>query len=93
VDSIPAEKGTGARYKGSGILNVEGDREATLIQPLPNTNINHPRTLIPMLIGTLEPGEYKLVTAVLGQPCEDKAAEDWKCPPVDIVSYEEPLLV
>ena len=35
----------GALYRGSGILNVEGDRSPGLIEPLPNTNLIHPRTV------------------------------------------------
>lgn len=71
----------GALYGGSGILNMVGDRIAMLVEPLPNTNLIHPRTVIPMLIGRLEPGEHRLVCAVLGEPSEQKALVAWNTPP------------
>ncbi len=74
----PLEKTDGILYGGSGILNLEGDRDAVLIEPLPNTNLINPRTAIPMLTGRLEPGEYRLVCAVLGEPDAARALEEWR---------------
>jgi len=71
------EQSGGVLYRGSGILNLEGDRAANLIEPLPNTNLINPRTVIPTLTCRLEPGEHKLVCAVLGEPSPKEAARIW----------------
>ncbi|QHI69328.1 DUF2264 domain-containing protein [Tichowtungia aerotolerans] len=77
------EKAGGVLYRGSGILNVEGDRETQVIEPLPNTNLNHPRTVIPTLTGHLEPGEHQLICAVLGLPDAEQANQVWALPVSD----------
>ncbi len=78
---LPVENGSddpaGVLYGGSGILNVDGDRETTIIEPMPNTNLIHPRTVIPTLVGHLEPGQHRLVCAVLGEPSEEQALIEW----------------
>ncbi len=71
----------GALYKGSGILNIEGDRIAILVEPLPSTNIIHPRTTIPTLTGTLLPGTHRLACIVLGERDPVKARTLWASPP------------
>lgn len=71
----------GAFYGGSGILDLNGQRQAILQEPMPNTNIMVPRTVIPMLTGRIEPGEHCLVCAVLGEPSAAAAAAAWKNPP------------
>ena len=67
----------GVLYGGSGILNLAGDRESKLIEPMPNTNLINPRTAIPTLVGQLEPGEYRLVCAVLGETDATRALKEW----------------
>jgi len=71
----------GALYGGSGILNLEGDRDPVIIQPMPNTNLINPRTAIPTLTGRLEPGEHRLACAVLGEPSPAKVLSAWAAPP------------
>ena len=71
------EEKSGVLYNGSGILNLDGDREAVLIEPLPNTNLINPRTVIPTLTGHLEPGVHRLVCAVLGGPSVESTRENW----------------
>ncbi|MBI9020270.1 MAG: DUF2264 domain-containing protein [Verrucomicrobia bacterium] len=73
----------GALYGGSGILNIEGEREATIIEPMPNTNLMTPRTVIPTLTGRLEPGEHRLVCAVLGEPSGRQAERLWQSLPCE----------
>ena len=75
------EESAGVLYRGSGILNIEGDRAAVIIEPLPNTNLINPRTVIPTLIGRLEPGEHKLVCVVLGMPFPEEATRIWSLRP------------
>lgn len=72
----------GALYRGSGILNVVGDRRPILVEAWPNTNIINPRTIIPMLRGRVEPGEHCLVCAVLGEANSSKAELEWQSPPI-----------
>jgi hypothetical protein len=90
--AAPREEGTarpinespdsrGALYKGSGILNVAGDRIAILVESLPSTNIIHPRTIIPTLTGTLSPGTHRLACIVLGERDSAKARTLWTSPP------------
>jgi hypothetical protein len=71
----------GAFYGGSGILNLEGDRFPVLVETFPNTNINFPRTVIPMLTGRIAPGEHRLVCMVLGEPNMSTAEIEWQSPP------------
>ncbi|WP_394342624.1 hypothetical protein [Saliphagus sp. LR7] len=42
----------------------------------PNTNVVHPRTAVPVLRGTYEPGTAWLVTAVLGTTEPDSPARE-----------------
>jgi hypothetical protein len=72
-----SQNSAGALYEGSGILNLEGDRQAMLICPMPNTNLIAPRTVIPMLTGQLQPGTHRLVCAVLGEPSPEYAVLAW----------------
>lgn len=71
----------GALYGGSGILNLEGDRVPLLLEPLPNTNLLNPRTVIPMLKGTIAPGEHRLVCMVLGESKAEQVEKAWHSPP------------
>ncbi|WP_089230659.1 DUF2264 domain-containing protein [Tropicimonas sediminicola] len=52
----------------SGLRDMNGVREAEVIRAAPNTNILHPRTAIPRLVGRLPAGESLLVTGALGCP-------------------------
>jgi hypothetical protein len=71
----------GALYGGSGILDLEGGRTPKLIEALPNTNLMHPRTVIPTLVGRLAPGQHRLICAVLGVPSAADARKEWLNPP------------
>jgi hypothetical protein len=87
----PADNPQGALYGCSGILNLTGDRKGVLIEPFPNTNLMHPRTVIPTLTGRLEPGDHWLVCAVIGDPSMDDVNRAWLSPPpakplADIIS-------
>ncbi|NLV08977.1 DUF2264 domain-containing protein [Halomicrobium mukohataei] len=54
----------------SGLRAVGGgDRcEPAVTTPVPNTNVQHPRTAVPVLSRSFEPGSYRFATAVLGVP-------------------------
>lgn len=58
----------GSSIGGSGIVNKRGYGQAELIYPNANTNLLHPRTVIPTLRGHLAPGEHWLISAVYGEP-------------------------
>ena len=52
-----------------------------MIYPDPNTNLLHPRTMIPTLTNRLEPGEHLLVSAVFGSTYSEDNLEHWLTPP------------
>jgi hypothetical protein len=68
-------------YGGSGICNLLGERQSRLVEPFPNTNLMSPRTVIPSLIGHLEPGEHWLACVVIGDPSVDEVNRAWVSPP------------
>ncbi|MFT8337097.1 hypothetical protein [Schleiferilactobacillus harbinensis] len=49
-----------------GIVAPTKDLTVTLATPEPNTNIDFPKTRIPMQTGVLPPGTHTLVTLFLG---------------------------
>ncbi|WP_438348750.1 DUF2264 domain-containing protein [Paenibacillus sp. FA6] len=65
----------------SGIVNVKGFGQAQMIYPDPNTNLLHPRTMIPTLTNRLEPGEHLLISAVFGATYSKDNLEYWLTPP------------
>ncbi|CAM3647316.1 hypothetical protein COLU111180_01120 [Cohnella lubricantis] len=52
----------------SGIRGLLGFARAEAIRPHANTNVLHPRTVIPTLQARLPAGEHWLVSAVYGRP-------------------------
>ncbi|MFD1955541.1 DUF2264 domain-containing protein [Paenibacillus thailandensis] len=52
----------------SAIVGLLGYARAELVYPNANTNLLHPRTVIPTLRASLEPGVHWLVSAVYGDP-------------------------
>ncbi|UJF31375.1 DUF2264 domain-containing protein [Paenibacillus hexagrammi] len=79
-DSLLAYNELGA----SGVKLLAGSGAAELVQPQANTNILHPRTVIPTVRMSFQPGVTWLVTAVFGSPngsgCESTSA-DWQAAP------------
>lgn len=63
-----AGAGAASSYGASGVLNLRGYRTAELIRPNANTNVLHPRTVLPTLQTSLEPGVHLLAAAVYGDP-------------------------
>lgn len=61
----------------SGILNLHGAREPFALPCEPNTNLLHPRTLLPTLKTELEPGVHWLACAVLGSPDTLQGESAW----------------
>lgn len=53
-------------WGASGIQALYGVQAAVAVYPNANTNLLHPRTLLPTLTGTLEPGVHFLAAAVFG---------------------------
>ncbi|KHL91252.1 hypothetical protein QW71_35730 [Paenibacillus sp. IHB B 3415] len=58
----------------SGIKGLMGYGKAELIWPNANTNVLRPRTVLPTLTATLEPGIHWLASAVYGDPSADPSA-------------------
>ncbi|XID90727.1 DUF2264 domain-containing protein [Paenibacillaceae bacterium WGS1546] len=50
----------------SGIVGIRGFGEAELVRPQANTNLLHPRTVLPTLKAELPEGEHWLISAVCG---------------------------
>lgn len=69
-----AVQASGCYAEASGSLGVSaihgllGFTRAEAIQPQANTNVLHPRTVIPTLLARLPAGEHWLVSAVYGRP-------------------------
>lgn len=62
----PASACFGAPWGMSFIRGIEGYERAALLPVEPNTNLMAPRTLLPTLRASLQPGTHRLVCAVLG---------------------------
>lgn len=58
----------------SGIKGLTGYSKAELIWPNANTNLLRPRTVLPTLTVSLEPGVHWLASAVYGDPSVDGSA-------------------
>ena len=71
-------------WGSTGIVNLEGSREGTMILAHPNTNLMASRTKIPTLTGRIGKGETWLACAVLGTKTLEKAKAEWS----RIPSYE-----
>lgn len=78
----------------SGIRALLGGGTAALIYPNSNTNILHPRTVIPTVTLQLEPGSHWIVTAVFGEPGGAQHAVDgrWHACPQAEVNGDELLI-
>ncbi|WP_020521872.1 DUF2264 domain-containing protein [Catelliglobosispora koreensis] len=49
--------------RATGLVDLRRERHRTVITPLAGTNVLHPRTALPMLLGELSPGVHWLSTA------------------------------
>ena len=71
----------------SGVLALKGFDAGCVVTPEPNTNLMVPRTLLPTLTAKLEPGEHRLVSAVLGTRTGTRAL--WDNPPTEVKTHAE----
>ena len=69
----------------SCIYGLKGYDGAQIVYPEPNTNLLEPRTILPTLIGTLQPGVTELVCAVYAAEGDDKPAAI----PEEVLRYAE----
>ncbi|MNN68096.1 hypothetical protein D3C81_1837770 [compost metagenome] len=60
--------GVASPYGSSGVQSLLGYETAELIRPNANTNILHPRTILPTLHASLKPGVHVLASAIYGDP-------------------------
>jgi len=69
-----------ARYPagGSGLRDLLGPRQGRVLRVDPNTNLLHPRTVLPTLVAEHPPGEHWLACAVLADPDAAAWAAAWK---------------
>ena len=62
-----------SRDRASGIRDLTETRRAAVLKPDPTSHLLWQRTLLPVLRGTLEPGEHRLITAVFADSTGDAA--------------------
>ncbi|WP_420112250.1 DUF2264 domain-containing protein [Pseudactinotalea sp.] len=62
----------------SGIRDLDGKRSGDVVRAAPNTNLIHPRTVIPTLLADLPAGTHVLRCAVLGSRHGEPA--EWRTP-------------
>jgi hypothetical protein len=66
----------------SGIVNLSGNRESILLITHPNTNVIHSSgSLLPTLIGNIDPGESLFITAVLAHSIPHAGGNLWSSKP------------
>ncbi|CAM4330464.1 DUF2264 domain-containing protein [Paenibacillus tarimensis] len=65
----------------SGISLLHGSGRAELIYPQSNTNLLNPRTVIPTVRSSMEPGVHWIVTAVYGELDSSRWHSEWECMP------------
>lgn len=65
----------------SGIRDLRSEREGQVVLTDPNTNLLHPRTVLPTLVGKHKAGKHWLVCAVLGLPGEGAWHDIWNKSP------------
>lgn len=80
-DRVEADGSTYLRYPAGtgGILDLRGRRRGRAVDQDPNTNVLHPRTVVPTLTGTYDPGVHWLVSAVTAATADGEDA--WERPP------------
>lgn len=73
---------------GSGIVDLAADldetRDGEVIRLAPNTNLLHPRTVLPVLRAAHPPGEHWLACAVFATTDRTKWTDDWSSRPEDL---------
>lgn len=84
-DGVIAVSANGA----SGIVQLFGGDRAEMIYPNANTNILHPRTVLPTVTAALQPGTHLLITAVYGNPRASDADDLWSAAPEVEVAHDE----
>ncbi len=63
----------------SGLIGYRGYITGEVLEPVPNTNLMWPRTLLPTLRADIKPGETRLLCAVLGTVTNGE--QKWTSPP------------
>ncbi|NBC11432.1 MAG: DUF2264 domain-containing protein, partial [Planctomycetes bacterium] len=58
----------------SRIIDLDGRREGRVIHPAPNTNLLHPQTVLPLLIGTIDHGQSWLACAARADQARQPAS-------------------
>ncbi|WP_028549725.1 DUF2264 domain-containing protein [Paenibacillus sp. UNC451MF] len=76
----------------AGVQLLYGTGTVDLITPHSNTNLMHPRTVIPTVKMSIKPGSHWLVTAVYGEPFSSSAQSHWKAAPSALVAGNELLI-
>jgi hypothetical protein len=62
----------------SGIRVLYGSGQPELIYPNSNTNLMNPRTVIPSVKSSMQPGTHWLVTAIFAEPGSDTYLQHWQ---------------
>jgi hypothetical protein len=83
LSATPARAFVSAPGAGAvGLLDLLGERTALIVPAAPESNVQHPSTCVPVLVGAYTPGVLCLITAVLAvlDPADFEAA--WSAPPL-----------
>lgn len=72
-------------WGASGIRVLYGAGKAELIHPSSNTNLMNPRTVIPTVRSSMQPGIHWLATAVFAEPGNDTYLQHWNDEPAAVV--------
>lgn len=75
INSDSAGISAGNTAGSSGIHQLLGYDKPLAVYPNANTNLLHPRTVLPTLTASLKPGTHVLAAAIYGQPGADKVPE------------------
>ncbi|WP_179292068.1 DUF2264 domain-containing protein [Paenibacillus campinasensis] len=85
------EAWAGSAWGISGVRSLLGYDGARLIWPNANTNVLRPRTVIPTLTASLQPGVHWLASAIYGDPVMDKTESGRACAKQPFVLTEDGL--
>ena len=77
-------------YNVGGIVDPTGTRHGEVIQPSANTNLLHPRTVLPTLHGEHSPGVHWLVSLLPISHCPGRS-DGWLRPAVELTLEAEAL--
>jgi hypothetical protein len=80
IDKVIIERKS-VLFKGSGIIDLNNNRTSKIVRCFPNTNIKYRETILPMIYGKFEPGNFVISCLVLGDSDGRWKISSWNSPP------------